>query len=109
MGEGATSGGLYGSLIGIIGGPIGMLAGGVLGATAGGLWGKLRDIGIDDDHMREMGDRILPGENLVFLLVHDLDEAAFLREMKRFDGMLFQSTASDRLDNALEASLAVEL
>ena len=108
-GEGATSGGLYGSLLGIIGGPIGILAGGVLGATAGGLWGKLRDVGIDDDHMKAMGDRILPGENLLFLLLHDINRPLFCREMKRFDGMLFESTADDAFDTDLEACLAVEL
>lgn len=108
-GQGATSGGLYGGLIGLIGGPIGMLAGGALGAAAGGLWGKLRDIGIDDDHMKEMGERILPGENLLFLLLEDINAAVFLREMRRFDGMLFQSTASDTFDAQLEEALAVEL
>jgi uncharacterized membrane protein len=108
-GEGATSGGLYGSLLGIIGGPLGMLAGGALGAAAGGLWGKLRDIGIDDDHMRAMGDRINAGENLLFLLLHDINRVAFCREMKRFDGMLFESTADDAFDTELERCLAVEL
>lgn len=108
-GQGATSGGLYGSLIGIIGGPIGMLAGGALGAAAGGLWGKLRDIGIDDDHMKDMGERILPGENLLFLLLHDVNRPLFCREMKRFDGMLFESTADDAFDADIEACLAVEL
>lgn len=109
MGQGATSGGLYGSLIGIIGGPIGMLAGGALGAAAGGMWAKLRDIGIDDDHMKDMGERILPGENLLFLLLHDINELRFARELRRFDGTLFESTASDSLDKELEAALAVEL
>lgn len=107
--EGATSGGLYGSLIGIIGGPVGMIAGGALGAAAGGLWGKLRDIGIDDDHMKDMGERINPGENLLFLLLHDVNRPLFCREMKRFDGMLFESNADDSFDTELEKCLAVEL
>ncbi len=108
-GQGATSGGLYGSLIGIIGGPIGMIAGGALGAAAGGLWGKLRDIGIDDDHMKSMGERILPGENLLFLLLHDVNRVRFSRELKRFDGTLFESTADDSFDRDIEASLAAEI
>jgi len=108
-GQGAATGGLYGSLLGMIGGPVGILAGGVLGAAAGGLWGKLRDIGVDDDHMREMGERILPGENLLFLLLTDINRSVFCREMKRFDGMLFESTADDAFDEQLETCLAVEL
>lgn len=108
-GQGASAGGLYGSLIGIIGGPIGMIAGGALGAAAGGLWGKLRDIGIDDDHMKEMGERINPGENLLFLLLDRIDQAAFTREMRRFDGSLFESTASDFFDAQLEEALAASI
>ena len=108
-GQGASAGGLYGSLIGIIGGPLGMLAGGALGAAAGGLWGKLRDIGIDDDHMKEMGERIAPGENLLFLLIDRIDQGVFLREMRRFDGELFESTASDHFDARIEEALAVEV
>ena len=105
-GQGASAGGLYGSLIGIIGGPVGMIAGGVLGAAAGGLWGKLRDIGIDDDHMRNMGERINPGENLLFLLLERIDQEGFIRELRRFDGELFESTAPDALDARLEEALA---
>ncbi|MEM7093839.1 MAG: DUF1269 domain-containing protein [Actinomycetota bacterium] len=105
-GQGASAGGLYGSLIGVIGGPLGMLAGGALGAAAGGLWGKLRDIGIDDDHMKDMGERINPGENLLFLLLERIDQDSFSREMRRFDGQLFESTAPDALDAKLEESLA---
>ena len=95
-------------LIGIIGGPLGMLAGGTLGAAAGGLWAKLRDIGIEDDHMKEMGERILPGENLLFLLLDRIDQGIFLREMRRFDAELFESTASDHFDEQVEQALAVQ-
>lgn len=107
--QGASGGGLYGSLIGWLAGPVGFLAGGVLGAAAGGLWGKLRDIGIDDDHMKDMGDRINPGENLLFLLLQEINQPLFCREMKRFDGQLFESTASDYFDEELVKCLAVEL
>ena len=107
-GQGAFAGGWYGSVIGIIAGPLGIIAGGVLGATVGGLFGKLRDIGVDDDHMKEMGERIAAGEDLMFLLLHDIDEAAFCQELKRFDGTLFESTADDAFDAELRACLAVE-
>lgn len=108
-GQGAQAGGSFGAIIGIIGGPLGMIAGGALGAAVGGLWAKLRDIGIDDDHMREMGDRLNPEEATLFLLLPTFDETVFLREMKRFDGSLFESTCSDELDEKLEACLASEL
>ncbi len=108
-GQGATAGTFYGSLFGLIGGPVGMLAGGALGAAAGGLWGKLRDIGVNDDHMRDMGDRINPGENLLFLLLERINQDAFVREMRRFDATLFESTAPDALDARVEEALAAKI
>ena len=108
-GQGAATGGWYGAFIGIIAGPLGIIAGGVLGAAVGGLFAKLHDIGINDDHMKEMGERILPGEDLLFLLLNDIDHAGFCREMKRFDGVIFESTADEALTSELEACLAVEL
>lgn len=108
-GQGASAGGLYGSLIGLIGGPIGMFAGGALGAAAGGLWGKLRDIGINDDHMKDMGERINAGENLLFLLLERINQDAFVREMRRFDATLFESTAPDSLDARVEEALAAKI
>ena len=107
--QGAATGGWYGAVIGILAGPFGIIAGGVLGAAAGGLFAKLHDIGIDDDHMKEMGERILPGEDLLFLLLEDIDRTGFCREMKRFDGVVFESTADDAFTSELEACLAVEI
>ena len=61
------------------------------------------------DSMKEMGERINPGEDLVFLLLENIDDTAFCREMKRFDGMLFESTADDEFNAQIESCLAVEL
>jgi len=107
--QGAATGGWYGAVIGILAGPLGILAGGALGAAAGGLFAKLKDIGINDDHMKEMGERIEPGQDLLFLLLDDIDQTGFCREMKRFDGMIFESTADDAFNAELTSCLAVEL
>ena len=107
--QGAATGGWYGALIGIIGGPLGIIAGGVLGASVGGLFAKLRDIGINDDHMKEMGERILPGEDILFLLLHSIDQAGFCAEMKRFDGTLIESTADEAFNAELSECMATML
>ena len=107
--QGAAAGGWYGAFIGILLGPLGIIAGGVLGGAVGGLFAKLRDIGIDDKHMKEMGERINPGEDLLFLLLQDIHQPEFCREMKRFDGVLFESTADEEFNNELTSCLAVEL
>lgn len=108
-GQGAATGGWYGAFIGILAGPLGIIAGGALGAAVGGLFAKLKDIGINDQHMKEMGERINPGEDLLFLLMQDIHQEEFCREMKRFDGVVFESTADEELTSSIEACLAVEL
>ncbi|MCP3853579.1 MAG: DUF1269 domain-containing protein [Actinomycetia bacterium] len=108
-GQGATSGGWLGAIVGIIGGPAGILAGGALGATVGGLWAKLHDVGIDDDHMRGMGEGLIPGEAAMFVLMKSYDIDPLAAELIRFDGLLLESTLSEDESARLTKSLATEL
>ena len=105
-GQGAASGGWVGALVGIIGGPVGMIAGGALGAAAGGIFAKLRDVGINDDQMKEMGEQLGRGEAALFVLLNSYDVTAVAMEMRRFDGELFQSTAGDAIDQRFRDELA---
>lgn len=108
-GQGAASGGWVGALVGIIGGPLGMLAGGALGAAAGGLFAKLRDVGIDDDHMKEMGEQLDRDSAALFVLLNDYDVTAVAMEFRRFDGELFTSTADEAITQRFRDELAVEI
>lgn len=108
-GRGAASGGWVGALVGIIGGPLGMLAGGALGAAAGGLFAKLRDVGIDDDHMKEMGEQLDRDSAALFVLLNDYDVTAVAMELRRFDGALFTSTADEAITQRFRDELAYEI
>ncbi len=104
-GQGAASGGWVGALVGIVGGPVGMLAGGALGAAAGGLFAKLRDVGIDDDQMREMGERLGKGEAALFVLMGTYDVTAVVLELRRFPGVLFHSNADEAIEQRFREEL----
>jgi uncharacterized membrane protein len=54
---GAGRGALLGGAIGIIGGPLGILAGGSIGAMAA----KLRDSGFKNDQLEQLGNSLKPG------------------------------------------------
>jgi uncharacterized membrane protein len=60
---GAGRGALLGGVIGIIGGPIGILAGGTIGALAS----KLRDSGFKNDQLEALGKSLVPGSSAVVL------------------------------------------
>jgi uncharacterized membrane protein len=60
---GAGRGALLGGVIGIIGGPIGILAGGSVGALAS----KLRDSGFKNDQLEQLGNSLTPNGSAVVL------------------------------------------
>ena len=106
--QGAMGGAWIGILAGLFAGPGGPLVGGALGAAAGGLFARLRDIGIDDDRMRELGDELADGEAALFLLVEDCHRARALHEVSRFDARLLESTADAALVQEVGKRLAVD-
>jgi hypothetical protein len=60
---GAGRGALVGGIIGIIGGPIGMVAGGSVGALAS----KLRDSGFKNDQLEQLGKSLGPNGSAVVI------------------------------------------
>jgi uncharacterized membrane protein len=105
-GQGALSGTWLGTLAGLfVGQP---LIGAAIGAALGGLFGKLRDIGIDDDQMRAMGEHLADGEAALFLLVEECHEVRALHEVSRFPGRLLATTADHRLAKDVRSRLATD-
>lgn len=106
--QGAVGGAWLGILAGLFLGPGGPLIGGALGAAAGGLFGKLRDIGIDDDEMKRMGEALGEGEAALFLLVEDCHPMRALHEVSRFPATVLASTADAELVERVRERLAVD-
>ena len=76
VGKGALGGAFWGMLIGFL--FMVPWLGAAFGAATGALGGKAQDFGIDDDFIKTVGSRILPGTSALFLLTHDavLDKVA---------------------------------
>lgn len=106
--QGAVGGAWVGVLAGLLAGPGGPLIGGALGAAAGGVFAKLRDIGIDDDQMRRLGEELTDGEAALFLLVEDCHRVRALHEVSRFPGRVLASTADPELVETVRSRLPVD-
>jgi uncharacterized membrane protein len=106
--QGAVGGAWIGILAGLFLGPGGPLVGGALGAAAGGLFAKLRDIGIDDDAMKRMGEELADGEAALFLLVEDCHRMRALHEVSRFPGRILAATADPELVDEVRGRLATD-
>ncbi len=108
---GAGQGAMVGTWLGMFAGLLFMvpLAGAALGAAIGGIWGKLRDIGISDREMKEMGEGLAAGSAALFLLFEPLATTILVREMRRFNGRVLRSTLPDDLTEEISAALTYEV
>ena len=103
VGRGAAGGALWGGLIGLI--FFMPLFGAAIGAASGAAAGALSDYGIDDDFMKELGDRLPEGGAAVFVLVREATRDKVVPEISKYGGHVIQSSLSDEQETALQAAL----
>jgi uncharacterized membrane protein len=102
-GTGAASGALWGGLIGLI--FFMPLFGLAIGAATGAVAGKASDYGIDDNFMKELGEKLQPGNAAVFVLVREATRDKVVPEISKYGGHLIQSSLSDEQEAALQDAL----
>jgi uncharacterized membrane protein len=86
-GPSALTGALWTGLLGLLlGGPVGMLIGGGVGAGAGAVAAKVVDIGVTDEFVAQLREMVQPGTTTVAVLADEVDTAAVLQELHRFEG-----------------------
>lgn len=100
---GAAGGALWGTLIGML--FLAPLLGAVVGGASGAAAGALTDIGIDDDFMRRLGERLSPGTAAVFVLVRKATPDKVLPEISRYGGEVIQTSLSREGEQRLEEGL----
>jgi uncharacterized membrane protein len=102
-GIGAAGGALWGGLIGLI--FFVPLFGAAIGAASGAAAGALTDRGIDDDFMKELGDKLPQGSAAVFVLVREATTDKVVPEISKFGGHVIQSSLSNEQETALQDAL----
>jgi uncharacterized membrane protein len=102
-GLGATSGALWGGLIGLI--FLMPLFGMAVGAASGAAAGALSDRGIDDKFMKEIGDKLPQGGAAIFVLVREATIDKVLPEISQYGGHVIQSSLSNEQESALQEAL----
>jgi uncharacterized membrane protein len=102
-GRGAAGGALWGGLIGLI--FFMPLLGLAVGAASGAAAGALSDYGIDDNFMKELGDKLQPGNAAVFVLVKEATRDKVVPEIAKYGGTVVQSSLSNEQEAALQEAL----
>jgi uncharacterized membrane protein len=101
---GAASGGFWGALMGLI--FLNPLFGFAIGAAAGAVSGALRDVGIDDNFMKELGQTLKPGTAALCVLIRQMTPDKVVEEIKKFGGVLIKTNLCNENEAKLREALA---
>lgn len=102
-GLGAASGALWGGLIGLI--FFMPLLGMAVGAATGAATGAMSDYGVDDDMMKQLGEKLPEGGAAVFVLVREATRDKVVPEISKYGGHIIQSSLSNEQETALQEAL----
>src|SRR5215813_10434901 len=90
---GAISGSFWGLLIGVL--FLNPIVGVALGAASGALGGALADFGIDDAFMKNLSERIHPGDAVLFVLIKKMTTEKVLNEIKYAGGVVLKTSLDE--------------
>lgn len=102
--RGAAGGALWGGLIGLL--FLAPLFGMLVGAAAGGASGALVDLGINDQFMKDLGQKLEPGNSALVVLVRKVTPDKVLPEIQEFGGEVMQTSLDDEAEERLREVLA---
>ena len=101
--RGAAGGALWGGLIGML--FLVPLFGMLVGAAAGGTSGALMDVGINDQFMKDLGEKLQPGGAALIVLVRKVTPDKVLPEISQYGGEVIQSSLDDEAEARLQEVL----
>jgi uncharacterized membrane protein len=99
VGAGAWGGAFWGMLIGLL--FFMPWLGLAMGAITGALVGRFTDIGIDDSFIKDVGQKIQPGQSALFLLVRQATMDRVLEALKPYHPEVLQTNLSQEQEAKL--------
>ena len=103
-GVGAAGGALWGGLIGLL--FLAPLLGMAVGAASGAVAGKMTDIGVDDNFMKELGAKLPAGSAALIALGSTSARDKLIERVKPYGGDVVQTSLSSDEEEHLRAALA---
>jgi uncharacterized membrane protein len=100
---GAAGGALWGGLIGLI--FLAPVLGMAVGAAAGGVGGKVADVGINDDFLKALGVRLVPGGAALIALGSSGAPDRLIERLQPFGGEVIQTSLDADQEEHLRAAL----
>ena len=101
---GAVSGAFWGTLVGFL--FLMPLVGTAIGAASGALGGKLTDVGINDQFMKDTASSLQPGQAGLFLLIRKMTTDKVLADLKGVGGVVMKTSFDETKEHQLRDALA---
>jgi len=105
-GAGAAGGALWGGLIGLL--FLAPLFGMAIGAATGAVAGKVTDAGVNDDFLKQLGERLEPGGAALIALGSSNAPDKLLERLQPYGGDVIQTSLDHEQEERLRSSLGVE-
>ncbi|MBE2221576.1 MAG: DUF1269 domain-containing protein, partial [Anaerolineae bacterium] len=105
---GGAGGAVVGGLLGLIGGPAGLLAWTVGGAVVGGVAGKYLGQPFSKGDLKEIGDAMQPDTSAFLLLVEDWASEKVADQLDGYNANVVTLTVGDELSGEIAQAVAGE-
>ena len=102
-GTGAAGGAVWGGLIGLI--FLAPLVGMAIGAATGAAAGKMTDVGVNDDFLKQLGDKLEPGGAALIALGRSDAPEKLLERLRPFGGHVIQTSLDADAEERMRAGL----
>ena len=105
-GAGALGGAFWGFLFGLI--FFIPLLGMAAGAAMGALGGSLADVGIDDDFIKQVREKVTPGTSALFALTSGATEDRVIEELKQYEFEIISTNLPEEQEQKLREAFGEE-
>lgn len=92
---GAVGGAAVGGLLGVLGGPIGLLTLSVAGAALGGVAGRRLGRVVPKEDLKVLGKRLVPNSSTLLFLLEGTQTEGVINTMKQFDADVLTMVVGD--------------
>ncbi|PPQ33905.1 DUF1269 domain-containing protein [Rhodopila globiformis] len=99
---GAASGMFWGTLVGLL--FMMPLAGAAVGAASGAISGRMTDVGINNNFMKEAGTALQSGNAALFLLIRKMTTDKVAAALAGSGGRIMRSSFDETKENSLQAA-----
>ena len=108
-GMGTTLGLVTGGVLGLIGGPAGLLVWAAGGALMGGIAGKYLGRNLPQDALKQLGQQMEPNSSAILAIAEDKNAESVINGMEGYNANIVTLTVGDQLSGEIAQYVAAEV